>query len=128
VGHPVRRLSLRPPRRPQPVAAFGGSAGASLAALLGHWLLTRDEQFDITLASMRDYSRLVLQLPFCPAASAPWSALSALSHSVPWRHRTRGSTCCTGGSAMPGCHAGRPLILVWQRRPDTYRRPGAGLK
>ncbi len=107
-----------------PVAAFGGAAGASLAALLGHWLLTRDEQFDITLASMRDYSRLVLQAAFLSSGvsalvgTVSFVAFGTLAPQNIGQHLLHWWL----GDAL-GVMLVAPLLLVWQRRPDHVPNP-----
>lgn len=107
-----------------PVATLGGASGASLAALLGHWLLTRDEPFDVTLSSMRDYSRLVLQAAFlssCVSALigvVSFVAFGTLATQGTWRHLLHWWI----GDAL-GVMLVAPLILVWRRRPDHVPDP-----
>jgi PAS domain S-box-containing protein len=101
------------------LAAVGGSAGATAGALLGHWLLVRDPQFDSNLQRIGDYVRLIWK------GAVPASAVSAFI----------GVTSLTGfgilgfadddknmlhwciGDAL-GILLITPLALIWRQRPE----------
>lgn len=101
-----------------PAAALGGSVGAALAALFGHWLLTHRRTFDPQLRSMRDYTQLVLQAAFlasCVSAlfgTVSFVAFGALPKQGFWQHLLHWWI----GDAL-GVVLVAPFVLIWRHRP-----------
>ncbi len=103
-------------------AAATIAGGATLGALLGHWLLRRDAKFNPDLDTLGDYVRLVMW------AAIPASALSALI----------GVGSITAAGGLSSSELGRnmvqwmigdalgillvtSLLLIWRQAPDQLR-------
>lgn len=94
------------------LAALGDGAGATVAALLGSWLLARNKRFDLNFRTMGDYRRLIFQ------AAIPASGVSALIGVTSLSAENFGQNLLHwwGGDAL-GVMLITPLILIWRHRP-----------
>ncbi|MEQ1659516.1 MAG: MASE1 domain-containing protein, partial [Hylemonella sp.] len=103
-------------------AAATIAGGATLGALLGHWLLRRHTQFNPDLDTLGDYVRLVMW------AAIPASALSALI-GVGSMNATGGLSSSELGRNMVRWMIGdalgimlvTSLLLIWRQAPDQLR-------
>lgn len=100
------------------LAALGGGAGATVAALLGSWLLARNKRFDLNFRTMGDYRRLIF------LAAVPASGVSALMGvaslsafgSLAAENLDKNLLHWWSGDAL-GIMLITPLILIWRHRP-----------
>ncbi|MBI2744079.1 MAG: MASE1 domain-containing protein [Burkholderiales bacterium] len=98
------------------------AGGATLGALLGHWLLRRDARFNPDLDNLGDYVRLVIW------AAIPASALSALigvgsitaAGSLSSSELGRNMVQWMIGDAL-GILLVTSLLLIWRQAPDQLR-------
>lgn len=110
---------------PLPVA-LSASLGATCSALLGHWLLTRNTPFDLTLTHLRDYAALIAKAALLASgASALLGVTGAtLAGFLPPEALVANLRNWWIGDAM-GVLVITPLILAWRLPPE---RPAGAMR
>ena len=101
-------------------AAMGRGAGATAGALLGHWLLARDRNFDSGLQRMGDYGRLIGKGAVPAGALSTFIGVTSLSGFGILDFSDNGKNLlhwCVGDGL--GILLVTPLILIWQQRPEA---------
>lgn len=98
------------------------ASGRTFGALLGAWLLTRDDRFDPNLRSMRDYLYLVVLAGGISSVVSALIGTTTLLISEFLTAETYFLNLIYGwmGNAL-GIVLIAPLILVWQRAPEDWR-------
>jgi len=100
------------------------SSGATLAALAGHWLLSRRGDFDLRLRSMRDYRRLLIEAALLSSSISAWIGVSSqtLVRALPAEAYFENLMLWWFGDAL-GILLITPLVLIWRHtRPQWARR------
>ncbi len=107
-----------------PGVAAAIAMGNTLEALLGAWLLTRDDKFDSNLITLRDYLRLIVLAGFvaCGAAALNGSTTLLVSGFITSGVYFQNLLNWWMGDVL-GIIIIAPLILVWGRMPDGWTEP-----
>jgi len=101
------------------LSALLSAGGATVGALLGHWLLGRDRQFDMNLRTMGDYGRLIWKGAVPASATSAFIGVTSLTGFgiLSFASQDKNMLHWWIGDAL-GILLITPLALIWRQQPE----------